>query len=103
MSLSRAVVFLAVLVPVNLVIVSRMTGLRLRTLLPAVPGPVLSGAAAIAVAYGLRALGTDELRPLFSLLVVGGAAALAAVASCSRSSATSATPARAGRPRSPCG
>ncbi len=79
MSLSRAALFLVVLVPVNLAIVTRMTGLRLRTLVPAVPGPVLSGAAAIAVAYGLRALGTDELRPLYSLVVVGGAATLAAV------------------------
>ena len=43
------------------------------------PGPLLSGGAAIAVAYGLRALGTGELRPLYSLLLVGGAATLAAV------------------------
>ena len=46
---------------------------------PALPGPLLSGGAAVAVAFGLRALGSDELRPLFSLLLVGGAATLTAV------------------------
>ena len=60
MSLSRALLFLLVLVPVNLAIVSHMTGLRLRTLLPALPGPLLSGGAAIAVAVGLRALGAGR-------------------------------------------
>jgi PST family polysaccharide transporter len=78
MSVSRAGLFLIVLVPVNLAIVSLMTGLRLRTLLPAVPGPVLSGGAAIAVATALRALGADAGPPLLDLVVVGGAAALTA-------------------------
>ena len=80
MSSSRAALFLFVLVPVNLVIVSHMTGLRLRTLLPALPGPVLSGVAAIAVAVGLRAPGAGELRPFLALVVVGGAAAVTAAA-----------------------
>ena len=80
MSSSRAALFLFVLVPVNLAIVSHMTGLRLRTLLPAVPGPVLSGVAAIAVAVGLRAAGAGELRPLLALVVVGGGAAVTAAA-----------------------
>ena len=77
---SRAALFLLVLVPVNLAIVSHMTGLRLRTLLPAVPGPVLSEVAAIAVAVGLRAAGAGELPPFLALVVVGGGAAVTAAA-----------------------
>jgi PST family polysaccharide transporter len=80
MSASRAALFLLVLVPVNLVIVRHMTGLRLRSLWPSVPGPVLSGFAALAVATALRAVGADELPPVLALVVVGGAASLAAVA-----------------------
>ena len=78
MSASRAALFLLVLVPVNLAIVSHMTGLRLRTLLPSLPGPLLSGAAAFAVATGLRAAIGDVGPPLVSLLVIGGAATVTA-------------------------
>ena len=95
MSLSRAALFLGVLVPVNLAIVSHMTGLRLRTLLPAVPGPLLSGAAAIAVAYGLRA--PRRGRAAAALRAAPSSAAQPRSppsSSCSRSSATSATRAR---------
>jgi O-antigen/teichoic acid export membrane protein len=81
MSVSRAVLFLGILVPVNLAIVVYMTGLRLRSLVPSVPGPLLAGAAAIAVAFLLRRAGVDDgLAPFPALVVVGGAASVAALA-----------------------
>jgi PST family polysaccharide transporter len=80
MSASRAALFLLVLVPVNFAIVSLVTGLKLRSALPAVPGPLLSGLGALAVAWALRFLGAGELPPLLALIVVGGGAVTAAVA-----------------------
>ena len=77
---SRAILFLPILVPVNLLIISRITGLQLRSLLPAVPGPLLSGVAAVASgrAIGATAI-VDGLAPLPALLLVGGVSALSAL------------------------
>ena len=55
---SRAILFLPILVPVNLLIISRITGWRLRSLLPALPGPLLAAAAAIASERTLRMTGS---------------------------------------------
>jgi len=79
MSGTRALLFLGVLVPVNLAIVSWTTGLRLRVLLPALPAPLLAGGSAVAVAFGLRQLGvSDRLPDVAALIVVGGVSALTA-------------------------
>ena len=77
---SRAILFLPILVPVNLLIVSHITGLRLRSLAPAVPGPLLAAAAAIISERALRATGiVDGLAPFPALLLVGGVSALNAL------------------------
>ena len=77
---SRAVLFLPILVPVNLLIVAHITGLQLRSLAPAVPGPLLAAAAAIISERALRATGiVDGLAPFPALLLVGGVSALNAL------------------------
>jgi PST family polysaccharide transporter len=78
---SRAILLLPILVPVNLLIVAHFTGLRLRSLLSALPGPLLAGAAGIACERLLRSAGVaDGLAPLPTLLLIGGASAIVAVA-----------------------
>jgi teichuronic acid exporter len=77
---SRAILFLPILVPVNLLIISHITGLRLRSLLPAVPGPLFAGAAALVSERALRATGVVEgLAPFPALLLVGCTSALSAL------------------------
>jgi O-antigen/teichoic acid export membrane protein len=75
MSISRAVLFLVVLIPVNLAIVRHFTGLNLRPLLRSVPAPVLSGLAAVAVVFAVRASGAVDGLPTFPALLVTGALA----------------------------
>ena len=77
---SRAILFLPILVPVNLLIVARITGMRVRALLPAVPGPLFAGAAAIVSERALHATGiVDGLAPVPALLLVGATSALSAL------------------------
>jgi O-antigen/teichoic acid export membrane protein len=72
MAASRAVLFLVILVPVNLAIIAHFTGLRLRTVLPSVPAPILAGLAAIGVAQAIDVTGAlDGLPPLAALAVMG--------------------------------
>jgi O-antigen/teichoic acid export membrane protein len=79
MSLSRAILLLIVLVPVQLAIIQRFTGLRMLTFLRDVPAPVLAGLAAIAAVSAVRASGTIETLPAFPALLV--TATLASVTS----------------------
>lgn len=80
MSASRAALFVLVFVPVNWVIVSRLTGLRLSDVLRSLPGPFASGLAALGVVWLLETAGlVDGLRPFTALLVVGVASVGAAV------------------------
>jgi PST family polysaccharide transporter len=73
MSAVRALVSLAVVVPLNLVIIRRLAGIRLRSLVPWSAPSVAAGLASIAVVQGLSATGLlDGLPPLVALLVAGG-------------------------------
>jgi teichuronic acid exporter len=77
MSLSRALLFLVVLVPVNLAIVRHFTGVPIRTFLLYLPAPVLSGLAAVGVVQVVRASGAIEgLPPILALLLTGTLAVL---------------------------
>ena len=81
MSLSRALLFVAVFVPINVVIVTRLTGLSLRRLVPLAPGPVLAGLGALGAAALLRSTGVlDALSPLPALALVGTVSVGAAAA-----------------------
>lgn len=79
MAASRAGFFLAVVIPVNVAVVWWITGLRPRSFLPWLPGPLLSGAAAVAVVLLLELTGLlDGLGDVAGLVVAGAAASLAA-------------------------
>jgi O-antigen/teichoic acid export membrane protein len=74
---SRAVLFLVVFVPINLVIVEWLTGLRVRAFLAMTAVPVAAGGAALAVVWILReATAIESVPPVVGLAV---AAVLAAV------------------------
>jgi len=76
MSASRAVLFLVVLLPINIAIIHRFTGVSVRRFLRDVPGPAFSGLAAVAVVFALQESGViDGLSP-FPALVVAGSVAL---------------------------
>jgi O-antigen/teichoic acid export membrane protein len=83
MAASRALLFLLAILPINLALLIRFGGVRLRTLLPALPGPLASGLSAFAIVAGLDASGwLDSLSPLPALLIavgVAGAVALTVV------------------------
>lgn len=69
---SRALLFLVVFVPVNLVIVEWLTRFRVRAFLAMTPPPVASGLAAIAVVWVLReATAIESVAPLAGLVVAG--------------------------------
>ena len=57
MAASRAVLFLLVVIPVNLVIISRLTGLSAKELLRGTPAPLVAGLVAVGAVAGLQALG----------------------------------------------
>ncbi len=79
MAASRVLLLLFVVAPVSLVVISRVTGYRLRSLLPALPGPFLSGAAALAAVTALRSTGLlDSVAPGFALVLSVGVACAAA-------------------------
>ena len=67
MAASRVLLLLFVVAPISLVVISRVTGYRLRSLLPALPGPLLSGVAALAAVTALRSTGLlDNVAPAFA-------------------------------------
>ena len=74
MSASRALVFVALIVPLNLVIVYRVTGLRVREIAPWALAPVLAGAAALAVGTLLERGGVLDGLGAFPALVVAASA-----------------------------
>jgi O-antigen/teichoic acid export membrane protein len=77
---SRALLFVPILIPVNLLIIARITGMQLRSLIPAVPGPFLAGLAAIGAERAVRATGVvDGLAAVPALLLVGGVSTLTAL------------------------
>lgn len=81
MAASRALVFLAAVLPISLAIVVRFGGLRLRALGPALPAALASGLAAFAAVAVLNATGLlDGLPPFSAAVLVVGAACAAALA-----------------------
>lgn len=81
MSLSRAVVFLAIILPLNLVIIHRVTGLKPRSLARWLPAPLAAGGAALAIGLGLDASGLlDDAPALVGLAIAGSLAGSATVA-----------------------
>jgi O-antigen/teichoic acid export membrane protein len=76
---SRALFFLLLVVPVNIAVVCRVTGLGVRSFLPSVPIPVVAGLAGVGVVEGLALAGVlGALAPLPALLVAGASSGLAA-------------------------
>jgi O-antigen/teichoic acid export membrane protein len=73
MSASRALLFIAVFTPVNLLLVSRITGLSVRSLFRSLVSPTLAGAAGAVGVVGLNKSGLLEALP------AGAALAIAAV------------------------
>ncbi|MGH3131877.1 MAG: oligosaccharide flippase family protein, partial [Gaiellaceae bacterium] len=81
MALSRALLFVVVFIPINMVVIAWLTGLRMRSLAKDVPSPLLSGLAALGAVAGVRATGLlDGLASLPALVFVGTVAVCAAVA-----------------------
>lgn len=75
-ALSRALLFLLVFVPVNLVVVNWLTGFRLREFASLAAAPTAAGAAAVALVYALReATAIESLPPLVGAIVAGVLAA----------------------------
>jgi hypothetical protein len=80
MSASRAVLFVIVLLPVYVAIIHRFTGVPVRKFLRDVPGPAVSGLAAVAVVFALEESGAiDGLSRVPALIVAGGAALVTTV------------------------
>ncbi len=80
MSLSRVLVSLLVVMPLNLVIIHRLAGISFRAMARWAVAPTTAGIASIAVAAGITATGLlDDAAPLVALIVVGGAAVATAV------------------------
>ncbi len=81
MAASRALLFVAAVLPISLAILVRFGGLRLRALVPALPAALASGLAAFAVVAALNATGLlDGLSPFPAAVLVVGAAGAAALA-----------------------
>jgi hypothetical protein len=79
-SLSRALVSLLVVLPLNLIIIRRLAGIRLGAMLRWAVAPTTAGIAAIAVVAGITATGLlDGIAPLLGLIVAGGAATATAL------------------------
>jgi PST family polysaccharide transporter len=75
MAASRVVLLFLLIAPVNLWIVSRVTGYRIGDLVRLLPVPLLSGIAAFAATTILRELGLlGDLPPVLALLVSGATA-----------------------------
>lgn len=81
MAASRALLFLAAVLPVSLAILVRFGGLRLRGLVPALRAALAAGLVAFAVVAGLNAAGIlDALSPFPAAVLAVGAAGAAALA-----------------------
>jgi O-antigen/teichoic acid export membrane protein len=79
MSGSRVLLFLLIVVPVNIVIVTRLTGIRVQEMLPWLPGPCASGGAAFLAVAGLESTGAlNGLHAVPALLVTAAVAIVAA-------------------------
>jgi O-antigen/teichoic acid export membrane protein len=80
MAASRAILFVPVLLPINLWIIGRVTGFRVRMLGRSAVAPVVAGLAAFGVE---RLLGLSDairsLSPFLELVVLGGASGVTAV------------------------
>src|SRR5919106_1153032 len=71
-ALSRALLFVLVFVPVNLVIIDRLTGFRPRAFAAIAAAPTVAGAAAIAVVVALReATAVETIPPIAGLAIAG--------------------------------
>jgi teichuronic acid exporter len=80
-ALSRAVLFLLVFVPVNLLIVDRLTGFRLRAFAAMAAAPAAAGAAAVGAVFVLReATAIETIPPVAGLMIAGGFAVATAAA-----------------------
>jgi PST family polysaccharide transporter len=77
MSGARALVALAIVLPLNLVIISRVAGLAPRTLARWLPAPLAAGIAAVVAVGVLTATGALEGAPPLLALVVAGVIAVA--------------------------
>lgn len=72
MSGARALVSLVIIVPLNLLIISRVAGLPPRTFLPWLPAPLCAGVAAILGVQALTQTGAlDQVPPIVALAVAG--------------------------------
>lgn len=81
MSGARALVWLAVVAPLNLFVIYRLAGLSPLAIAPWLAPPLAAGLASAAVVEGLAAVGlVDGTPPLVQLVVIGGAALGAALA-----------------------
>jgi O-antigen/teichoic acid export membrane protein len=81
MGASRALLFLVAILPINLAILHRYGGLRLRPLVRVLPGPLASAVAAAAVGVALAAAGLlEEVGAVPAAILAVGAAGGAAVA-----------------------
>jgi O-antigen/teichoic acid export membrane protein len=79
MAASRAILFLPILVPVNLLIIAHFTGMRVRELLPGIPAPLVAGLAGVAAERAIHATGVAEGLSAFpALLLVGTVSAVTA-------------------------
>jgi O-antigen/teichoic acid export membrane protein len=80
MGASRALLFLLAILPINLAILARFGGVRLRALLPGLPAPFASGIAAFAVVGVLNGAGVlDGLSPLPAFALAAGLAGTASL------------------------
>jgi O-antigen/teichoic acid export membrane protein len=77
MSSSRALLFLLVVVPVNVAVIVRLSGLPVREILAWLPGPIASGAAALLVVAGLERAGALDGLPAVPALLGAVAVAIA--------------------------
>jgi PST family polysaccharide transporter len=76
---ARALVALAIVVPLNLLIISRVAGLPPRTFLPRLPAPLAAGAASFLVVGAVTRTGAlDSVPPLVALAVAGSLAVASA-------------------------
>ena len=79
MSGARALVSLAIILPLNLLIISRVAGLPPRTFLPWLPAPLTAGVAAVLGVEALTRMGAlDSMPPIVALAVAGTLAAAVA-------------------------
>lgn len=76
-SAARALVSVAVILPLNLVVINRLAGLSIRTMAPWIVAPLTAGVASIAVVAGITATGILDGAPAFVALVVAGGIATA--------------------------